>query len=530
MIKRLFFAITVAMIGVSAVAQTMAFTPDRKLRYAEGIIENFYVDTVDTNKIVDEAIIAMLKTLDPHSTYSNPEETRELTEPLEGNFSGIGIQFNMHEDTLYVVQTIAGGPSERVGILAGDRIIEAGDSVIAGVKKKNSDIMKILRGEKGTVIDVKVKRRGVPELLTFRITRDNIPIYSVDAAYMADEKTGYIRISRFAQDTNKEVVEALDRLKKQGMRDIIIDVESNGGGYMNSAVELCENFLNRGELIVYTDGPRTNPYYFYAEKNGTYNSGRIVVMVNQYSASASEILAGAMQDNDRGVVVGRRTFGKGLVQRPFPFPDGSMIRLTISRYYTPSGRCIQKPYEVGESDDYQKDLMRRYDSGEFMSADSVHFADSLKYTTLINKRIVYGGGGIMPDRFVAIDTTFYSDYYRDLVAKGALNQYCLDYVDENRQELLAEYKTDTDFINQFNVTDEMMQGLIARGEKDGVKFDEKGYEVSCEYLRTILKGLLARDLYEDSSYYRVVNETNPVYREALRLINSPREYSELLNP
>ena len=288
MIKRLFFAITVAMIGVSAVAQTMAFTPDRKLRYAEGIIENFYVDTVDTNKIVDEAIIAMLKTLDPHSTYSNPEETRELTEPLEGNFSGIGIQFNMHEDTLYVVQTIAGGPSERVGILAGDRIIEAGDSVIAGVKKKNSDIMKILRGEKGTVIDVKVKRRGVPELLTFRITRDNIPIYSVDAAYMADEKTGYIRISRFAQDTNKEVVEALDRLNKQGMRDIIIDVESNGCGYMNSAVELCENFLNRGELIVYTDGPRTNPYYFYAEKNGKYNSGRVVVMVNQYSASARE--------------------------------------------------------------------------------------------------------------------------------------------------------------------------------------------------------------------------------------------------
>lgn len=530
MLRKIFFAIIFVGISVFLSAQPMKFTPDQKLRYAEGIIENFYVDKVDSDKIVDEAIIAMLKTLDPHSTYSNPEETRELTEPLQGNFSGIGIQFNMHEDTLYVVQTIAGGPSERVGILAGDRIIMAGDSVIAGVKMKSNDVMKILRGEKGTVVDVKVKRRGVPELLSFRITRDNIPIYSVDAAYMADEKTGYIRISRFAQDTNKEVIEALSRLKKQGMKNLIIDVESNGGGYMNSAVELCENFLNRGDLIVYTDGPRTNPYYFYAEKNGKYNDGRIVVMVNQYSASASEILAGAMQDNDRGIVVGRRTFGKGLVQRPFPFPDGSMIRLTISRYHTPSGRCIQKPYEEGESDDYQKDLMRRYDSGEFMSADSVHFADSLKYTTLKNKRIVYGGGGIMPDRFVAIDTTFYSDYYRDLVAKGVINQYCINYVDENRADLLNTYKTETDFVNGFAVTDAMMQGLIALGEKDGVKYDEKGYGMSREYMFVVLKGLIARDLYENGSYYRVVNETNPVYREALKLINSPQDYNKLLNP
>ncbi len=530
MLRKIFYAIIFVGISVPLSAQSMKFSPDQKLRYAEGIIENFYVDKVDTDKIVDEAIIAMLKTLDPHSTYSTPEETRELTEPLQGNFSGIGIQFNMHEDTLYVVQTIAGGPSERVGIRAGDRIVMAGDSVIAGVKMKSNDVMKILRGEKGTVIDVKVKRRGVPELLDFRITRDNIPIFSVDAAYMADDKTGYIRISRFAQDTNKEVVDALHKLKKQGMKNLILDVESNGGGYMNSAVELCENFLTRGDLIVYTDGPRTKPYYFYAEKDGKHIDGRIVVMVNQYSASASEILAGAMQDNDRGIVVGRRTFGKGLVQRPFPFPDGSMIRLTVSRYHTPSGRCIQKPYEEGESDEYRKDIINRYNSGEFLSADSVHFADSLKYTTLKNQRIVYGGGGIMPDRFVAIDTAFYSDYYRDLVAKGVLNQYCIDYVDENREDLLNTYKTETDFVNKFIVADAMMQDLIACGEKDGVKFDEKGYGVSREYMLVILKGLIARDLYENGSYYRVVNDTNPVYREALRLINSPKEYNSLLNP
>ncbi len=528
--KKIFIAIALIGLVFPLAAQEFRFTPAQKLNYAERLIEKYYVDTVKADTIVDEAIIAMLKTLDPHSQYSNAEETRALTEPLDGNFSGIGIQFNMLEDTLYVIQTVSGGPSERVGLQAGDRIISANDTVIAGKKLKTNDITKKLRGPKGTSVDVEVKRRGVPENMHFRIVRDDIPIYSVDASYMADENIGYIRIARFAQDTHKEVFDAIKKLKKQGMTDLIIDVESNGGGYMNSAVEMINNFLEEGDMIVYTDGPRQEPFYYRALGNGKFLDGRIVVMVNQYSASASEILAGAMQDNDRGLVVGRRTFGKGLVQRPFPFPDGSMIRLTTSRYHTPSGRCIQRPYEAGEGEDYYKDMARRVEGGELMNADSVHFDDALKYKTLKNGRTVYGGGGIMPDRFVALDTAFYSNYYRDLVAKGVLNQYCINYVDSHRDSLLAQYGSEDNFISDFAVSDEMMQGLIARGEKEGVKFNAEQYDTSREYMRTIMKGLVARDLYEDASYYRVVNPLNPTYNEALRLINDSDEYERLLKP
>jgi len=526
--KRLFIATFALCITLSMLAQNYEFTPDRKLRYAAAIIESYYVDSVNSDHITEEAIKAMLKTLDPHSQYSSPKETKDITEPLEGNFSGIGIQFNMMQDTLYVIETISGGPSERVGIRAGDRIISANDTVIAGVKMKNTDIMKRLRGPKGTIVTVKVLRRGEKTPIEFRITRDNIPIYSVDAAYMADKTTGYIRISRFAKDTPKEVREALDKLKQQGMKNILLDVQDNGGGYMNAAIEIANNFLRNGDLIVYTDSPRMSPYYFHAEGDGKYTKPRVVVLVNQYSASASEILAGAIQDNDRGLVIGRRTFGKGLVQRPFPFPDGSMIRLTISRYHTPSGRCIQKPYEDGDTESYGKDMLNRYNSGEFSSADSIHFADSLKYATLRNHRVVYGGGGIMPDRFVAIDTTFYSTYYRDLVAKGVLNQFGIDYVDRNRDFLSKQYRNEGEFVQHFVVTDEMMQAVIDRGEKAGVKFNEEQYATSREYMCVLVKALIARDLYDISTYYRVANQLNPIYAQALQLINNSDEYDSLL--
>ena len=510
-------------------SQSMQMTPERKLQYAEMIISNFYVDTVNRDTIVDEAIRAMLKTLDPHSAYSTPDETRELNEPLNGNFSGIGIQFNMATDTLYVIQTIAGGPSEQVGLLPGDRIIMVNDTLIAGVKMKNSDIMKRLRGPKGTVVNVKVQRHGVPSLIDFNITRNDIPIYSIDASYMADPTTGYIRVSRFAEQTPKEFSEALTELRAKGMKNLIIDLQDNGGGYLNAAQELASMFLKKGDLIVYTDAPRSKDYRYTAEKDGTFLDGRVVVLVNQYSASASEILSGAIQDQDRGVIVGRRTFGKGLVQRPFPFPDGSMIRLTVSKYHTPSGRCIQKPYTKGDTEDYYNDIKHRYDAGEFMHSDSIHFPDSLQYKTLKNGRTVYGGGGIMPDRFIPIDTAWYTPYYRDIMAKGTLYQYTLGYVDANREKIKEQYPTLEAFDKSFNVTPEMTQTLINNAEKAGIKFNQEQYDKSAPTLLVIIKALIARDIYKDGTYYVIANRLDPIYNEGIKLINTPKEYSKLLN-
>lgn len=506
------------------------FPPIQKLNYAEQIIEKFYVDTVNSNDIVEAGIVAMLKKLDPHSTYTNPEETRELTEPLQGNFSGIGIQFNMLNDTLYVVQTVPGGPSEKVGLLAGDRILSANDTIISGVKKKNTDIQKILRGPKGSVVNVNVLRKGAKGPIEFRIVRDDIPIASVDASFMASPGVGYIRVSRFGESTFDEVRKALAELAAKGMRDVIVDLEDNGGGYLKAAYDLAGLFLDAGDTVVFTKGVRVEPFYYRTVADGPMNRGRVVVMVNQFSASASEILAGAIQDNDRGVVVGRRTFGKGLVQRPFPFPDGSMIRLTTQRYYTPSGRSIQKPYVAGEEDSYEHELIDRLQHGEYTNADSVHFADSLRYETLRLRRPVYGGGGIMPDRFVAVDTTKYSDYYRDIVAKGLLNQYCVNYIDENRKALRKKYRTEDSFVEQFTVTPEMLDGLRALGEKEGVKFDQEQYDRSLPVIQTIMKALIGRDLFTQSTYFRIANVLNPVYGEAVRIITTPAEYDTVLSP
>ena len=506
------------------------FPPIQKLNYAEQIIEKFYVDTVNSGDIVEAGIVAMLKKLDPHSTYTNPEETRELTEPLQGNFSGIGIQFNMLNDTLYVVQTVPGGPSEKVGLLAGDRILSANDTVISGVKKKNTDIQKILRGPKGSVVNVNVLRKGAKGPIEFRIVRDDIPIASLDASFMAAPGVGYIRVSRFGESTFDEVRKALAELAAKGMRDVIVDLEDNGGGYLKAAYDLAGLFLDAGDTVVFTKGVRVEPFYYRTVADGPMNRGRVVVMVNQFSASASEILAGAMQDNDRGVVVGRRTFGKGLVQRPFPFPDGSMIRLTTQRYYTPSGRSIQKPYVAGEEDSYEHELIDRLQHGEYTNADSVHFADSLRYETLRLRRPVYGGGGIMPDRFVAVDTTKYSDYYRDIVAKGLLNQYCVNYIDENRKALRKKYRTEDSFVEQFTVTPEMLDGLRALGEKEGVKFNQEQYDRSLPVIQTIMKALIGRDLFTQSTYFRIANVLNPVYGEAVRIITTPAEYDGVLSP
>lgn len=527
--KSRIFIITFLAMALASSAQTMPKLM-KKLLNAQYAVSTFYVDSVNEEKMVEDAIKGILSELDPHSSYSTSEETKELNEPLEGKFSGIGIQFNMNQDTLYVIQTTAGGPSERVGILAGDRIIAVNDTVIAGKKMKTTDIMKRLRGPKDTKVTVTVKRAKVAEPIIFRITRDDIPLYSIDASYMLDKKTGYIKVARFAADTNEEFMAAVDSLQKVGMKQLIIDLADNGGGFLNSAIEMSNELLNRGDLIVYTEG-RTSPRNeASALGNGKFKKGKVVIIVNQSSASASEILSGAVQDNDRGVIVGRRTFGKGLVQRPFAFEDGSMIRLTVARYHTPSGRCIQKPYTKGDKKSYDMDIINRYDGGEFYSADSIHFADSLRYYTVKQHRTIYGGGGIMPDVFVPLDTTEYTNYHRDIIAKGILPQFCIGYVDKHRTELLASYPTLADFDKNYQVTDEMMQSIIDAGVRDSVKFNEDEYNRSKNVLRTITKALIARDIYTDTSaYYIVINHINDLVKQALDIINDDRRYNEILS-
>lgn len=530
--KRILYAMAlvavVAMMPTSMSGQKQL----KKLMNAEFAISQFYVDSVNEDKLVEDAIRGMLEQLDPHSSYSTPEETRELEEPLEGEFSGIGIQFNMQQDTLYVIQTIVGGPAERVGMLAGDRIVQVEDTVIAGMKMRNTRIMKMLRGKKGSKVNVMVKRRGTAELIPFRITRDDIPLYSIDATYMADRNTGYVKVSRFGKKTDDEFNKALSELSDKGMTQLIIDLTNNGGGYLQTAVELANTFLERGNGIVYTQGNNSSRYDAKANGRGKLadDKFKVVVMVDQYSASASEILAGALQDWDRAVIVGRRTFGKGLVQRPFRFEDGSMIRLTVARYYTPSGRCIQKPYTAGDREGYEKDIYNRFLDGELANADSIHLPDSLKYSTLKSGRVIYGGGGIMPDVFVPLDTTEFSDYYRDLVARGTINQYVIDYVDKHRKELSALYATVADYDRSFVVDSTMLHDLKLSGMRDSIEFDSVQYVRSKALIADVVKALIARDVYADvSAYNMVINHRDPIFKEALRVINDDARYRELLS-
>ena len=382
----------------------------RKLIYAQGAITQLYVDTVNISKLTEDAIRGMLTELDPHSTYTPAKDVEAMNEPLAGSFDGIGVQFNMNEDTLVVIQTISGGPSEKVGIMAGDMIVTVNDTAIAGVKMSREEIMKRLRGPKGTTVDLGVIRPGVNGVQKFKVTRDKIPVYTVDAFYMIDEKTGYVRISNFGSTTTDEFVKATNYLTACGMKNLVLDLQGNPGGYLQAAVTLSDQFLNNNEMIVYTEGRTTGRQEYHAGKDKI-DLNKIVVLVDGYTASAAEIVSGALQDHDRGIIVGRRTFAKGLVQRSIPLPDGSEMRLTIAHYYSPVGRCFQKPYEKGDRRKYDMDMLDRLNSGELMSADSIHFPDSLKYTTK-GGRIVYGGGGIMPDVYVPLDTTYYTRLFK----------------------------------------------------------------------------------------------------------------------
>ena len=494
-------------------------SPIRKLLIAEMAISNLYVDSVDEARLVEDGIRGMLEKLDPHSSYTTATETRQMNEELQGSFEGVGIQFNVTQDTLMVIQPTLDGPSEKVGILAGDRIVAVNDTAIAGVKMAREEMMRRLRGKKGSKVKLTVMRRGIADRLTFTVTRDKIPVNTVDAVYMIRPQVGYIRIGSFGATTYKEFMDGVARLKKEGMRDLILDLQENGGGYLQAAVQVANEFLQKNDLIVYTEGRSTKRQEYRAQGNGQLTAGRVMVLVNEYSASAAEIVTGALQDQDRAQVVGRRSYGKGLVQRPVEFKDGSMMRLTVAHYYTPSGRCIQKPYIKGEKNNYAHDIENRLKHGELYSADSIHFADSLRYYTLRQHRTVYGGGGIMPDYFVPLDTTQYTAFHRRLAAKGLVINASLRYIDNNRKALKKKYATAAKFKETFTVPQSVIDGIVEEAAKENVKpKDNDELKRTLPQLSLQLKALAARDLWDMDQYFSIINESSHIVRRAVTLL------------
>ena len=502
----------------SVVAQTQA----QKIGEVYTIINNLYVDDVQSEEIGDAAIVAMLEKLDPHSTYIPKSEVEGANEQINGSFVGIGIRFQLLNDTLLVVNPIPGGPSEKLGIRAGDKIVKIEDEIVAGVGLKNAGVRERLLGEKGSRVKVFIKRNNKSELLEFIIARDDIPLNSVVSHYMVDNKTGFIKLTNFSKSTGQEVSDAIKSLKDQGMKDLIFDLQGNGGGLLYGAKYVADEFLDDDKLIVYSEGRSQPKSILNADQKGGFEKGRLVILIDEGSASASEILAGAVQDWDRGVVVGRRSFGKGLVQRPLELSDGSQIRLTIARYYTPSGRNIQKPYDNKES--YQNDYLNRYLNGEMMSADSINFPDSLKYETLIRKRTVYGGGGIMPDLFVSLDTLEYSDYYKKLSRSGTFNDFSIRYVEENREQIKANYATISKFKEQFGRDNKYMDQFIAYAEEQDTSlvFNEADFEISRELIKIRLKALIASSVWDYSAFYEVFNLKNEIFMAAYSLLSEGR--------
>ena len=508
---------------ISLASQNIALRKQRKVAAVSKFDEVMYyinadyVDTVQMKEIEEQAIITMMDELDPHSQYISVEEFNTVNDPLLGSFEGIGVQFRIVEDTVTIVNTIKGGPSEKVGILAGDRIVYVNDSLIAGIKIKNDSVMRLLKGPKGTKVRVKNYRRGVEGLQEFTITRDVIPTYSVDIAYMLDHEVGYIKLSRFSATTYQEFMTAVKKLKKEGMRQLVFDLRGNSGGYLSAAVDIADEFLPKGSLMVFTEGksrPRTT---YFARRKGSLEEIPVAVLIDGESASASEIVAGALQDNDRGTIIGRRSFGKGLVQEQVMLSDESAIRLTVARYYTPTGRCIQKPFN-GKKEDYLFESYDRYEKGELFSADSIHFADSLKYVTPQGK-VVYGGGGIMPDVYVPLvdDSTEY--FFNRIVNLGILYQYSFDYCDRHRQEL-SRYKSVEEFDRSFKVTEKMFDELIGKAESKGLKGTDEEQKVARREADVLLKAYIARDLFDDAGFYPIYAPMDDVLQKALEVLKS----------
>lgn len=501
------------MVGTSP-AEKDLYKSIYKFREIISHIDKNYVDEVNTDELVEEAINKMLEKLDPHTAYIPTKDMELVSSQLQGKFEGIGIEFNIFHDTIYVVTPLSGGPSEKVGLRSGDKIIKVDDELVAGINISNRGVFDRLRGPKGTKVKVTIYRKNEAELLDFTIERDKIPQYSVDVAYMVNEEVGYIKINRFTATTYDEFKTALTTLKGQNMTKLILDLTGNPGGYMDRAINMADEFIEGNPMIVYTKGkePKYNTEHR-AYRKGDFETGSLIVLIDAGSASASEIVSGAVQDNDRGLIVGRRSFGKGLVQMPIPLNDGSELRLTISRYYTPSGRSIQKPYVNGEKGSYRADYSERVENGELYSADSVHFIDSLKYTTA-KGRTVYGGGGIMPDVFVPMDSSYNSSYLNKLFYTNTVREYALSYFEEHGNKLkglkFEEYR------QKFEVSDAMLKNLVKLGEKNGVKFDEKGFEKSKGFIKTFIKAQVARSIWDNQGFYPIFNETNEIFREALK--------------
>ncbi|MFO7978160.1 MAG: S41 family peptidase [Bacteroidales bacterium] len=487
-----------------------------KIHTALQVVKFAYIDSVEGETLVEDAIKGMLKELDPHSVYLSAEDLRRANEALSGSFEGIGIQFNIINDTIVVVSPVPGGPSEKVGIMPGDKIVTIEGESATGTKVSNEMVQSWLRGERGTKVQIGIYRPGQNEILDFTITRDKIPIDSVDAAFMATPETGYIKISRFARTTIREFHEAFNSLEKQGMKNLILDLNYNSGGYLDVAVDLTDQFLEREQLIVYTEGRAAPKQSFSSTFRGDFKNGKLVVLINEGSASASEILAGAVQDWDRGLLVGRRSFGKGLVQRPFELPDGSAIRLTVAAYHTPTGRNIQKPYDQGNGE-YMQDLNHRLESGELVSAENIDFPDSLKYTTLRNQRVVYGGGGIMPDFFVPLDTTRVSPFYSMLLRRGTINNFGIEYTNQHRDRLLGSYPDAEAFLRDFQVDQSIMDSLIEYARNQEIETEE-GMDDSEPYIRNQLKAHIARNLFDFAAYVQVSMQMDEGFRTAIEII------------
>ncbi len=498
----------------------------QKFATAMQIIEFAYVDSVNAPKLVESAITEMLQDLDPHSAYIPKEEVERVNEPLEGSFEGIGVTFQIFNDTILVVAPVPGGPSDKLGIMAGDKIIKINGEDATGDKINNQYVIDHLRGKKGTEVEVTIKRPSKKKPIDFTIVRDEIPLNSIDATYMAAPGVGYIKLTRFSKTSMDEFHESMAKLKKQGMESLILDLRGNTGGYLNVAVDLADQFLSDDKLIVYTEGLRSPKQEFTATSHGDFDQGKLIILINEASASASEIVSGAVQDWDRGLIVGRRSFGKGLVQRPFKLPDGSVIRLTTARYHTPTGRCIQKPYDEGV-DEYYQDFKKRLEHGELVSADSIHFPDSLKYYTP-NGRIVYGGGGIMPDVFIPIDSTRFSDYYTDLVRKGVFNDFVMTYLNNNREKLLSEYPDLQSFKKGFHVDDQLYAQFTEKAKNDGVvRSEDEEYYYPDADLKIQIKALIARNLWNVDAYFEVINQLDKDLKTAIDLLQNGEMFTNL---